>query len=320
MKHLKRFENYNDIVADMREQGLPVENGNSGVYERPRKIAIEGTNTKPLVAEFEEDVIVKPKLTASEKTEEFLKWFSMKSGIKIGKRLGQGEYGIVYEIDNYRVIKITDNIVYNQYSLLNKNVEGIIRIYQAGLIKVPKRFTSFIIDKEDNGSCIYLSNRLRLDLDESMSIGYIVMERLNVNDECEIRVNDLEKLLKIFSDRYKSEFRYNHMISNYFSFFNRMIKTNPVKTKGFLDDFISNMMDYKGLFSNFYNTIKDVMILYKALLYIAGIMDYEDIHKDQFGLNNKGELKLYDIGENDLDFEDEHFDLVKNVIKEEKLK
>jgi hypothetical protein len=106
--------------------------------------------------------------------DEFLSWVSYKLGIKIGEYLGGGVEGSVYSIDKFRAIKFGYSDDHSSQYLTNKNLKGIMKIYQTGNIVVPKRFKGDMEDYYYNGIEL-LRNADKNDY----TIGYIIMEKVS---------------------------------------------------------------------------------------------------------------------------------------------
>ena len=126
--------------------------------------------------------------------DDFKDWLSSKLQIKIGKYLGSGVEGVVYELNPYTVIKISSGAghpFHNVLRLVGKNIPGIIRYYSAGEIKVPVKFhwdwyTSTGVDEFK-----YAADSVGDEVEAS----YVIMEKVSVPNELK---NRLSKILNTF--------------------------------------------------------------------------------------------------------------------------
>ena len=106
--------------------------------------------------------------------------------------IGWGVYGVVFDIGRGRVLKITNSNVGNQNPIINKNIEGVAKIFSSGLIKVPKQFT--YINKYKREILEFPKTIIRLSGGE---VGYIIMEKLTTKQVKE-ELNDLEIIIRYF--------------------------------------------------------------------------------------------------------------------------
>lgn len=124
----------------------------------------------------------------SDLDEKFKNWLSSKLQIKIGKFLGQGTEGIVYELDEFRVIKIVNDTgpqFKNVVRLVNKKIPGLVRYYAAGEIDIPVRFQWDSVTRSGIENFSYSGQKA----------GYVIMERVIVTKELK---NKLSKVLNTF--------------------------------------------------------------------------------------------------------------------------
>lgn len=122
--------------------------------------------------------------------EEFQLWVSSKLGINIEKYLGGGVEGEIYAIDKFRAIKFGYANVSSSQHLSNRNLKGVMKIYQTGNIVVPKKF------KGDPESYEYDGIQLLRNHDRGeYTIGYIIMERLNTPLELENKLEIIDSYL-----------------------------------------------------------------------------------------------------------------------------
>jgi hypothetical protein len=249
--------------------------------------------------------------------EQFLDWLSSKLGIKIGEYIGGGVEGQIYSIDKNRVIKLTYGDVSSEQYLSSKNIDGIVKIYQTGVIEAPKRFKYPTEDTSwENYRGIHLLNPERTDGKRDTKIGYIIMERLYPSKE-------LEKDLKYLDDTIWFEFkkgdfqtvkdengknRQDYVLAdnnyhkdtidvikdsvlNGFGRFTLSSLFRNIKVDNFVNDlrkFISETQDKKYL------------KIYDRLVTIAKNidklnLDWSDVHPAQFAYNSKKEITALDV-------------------------
>ena len=128
---------------------------------------------------------------------EFITWLSVKLDKKIGKCIGHGFFGDVYELDTKRVIKITNDNVMQTYSLMNKKIDGIANIYNVGKIIVPKRY---ILDD------MLFFDDIEIPL-VGNEVGYIIMEKITLENQM------IEDIYKLYNDyNFQIEVMYIHGI------------------------------------------------------------------------------------------------------------
>lgn len=271
--------------------------------------------------------------------DEFIKWFSMKTNIPVGEYLGSGVEGEVYEVDKYRVIKFGYYYIpTDAQHLSNRNLDGVVKVYQTGNIVVPKRFKYPNESTPKNYySGISLLDPEKTDGPKDFTIGYMVMERLYPSKE-------LEEKLKTLNGKVWIDF-----VGMYWEKDGRGFETRKIKDMGHhektnqaiqkaLNSFGRTML--KTTFSEINNTefIKDaknfiskeypeLLDIYNRLLIIAKNlksigMEWDDAHENQFAYNAKGEITAYDISFGFNQFNQPSYEKaskmkIKNIIREE---
>ena len=133
----------------------------------------------------------KPRRNIEDYDQEFIKWIGTKLQKKIGKFIGMGVDGMVYELDKHRVIKFTQYHRGSKFNafLQNKTLPGVYKIYSTGIIHLPERFW-FIWDPNSH---IY-GDGLELDKynDDDHQLAYIIMERVYPSKQLTKQINKID--------------------------------------------------------------------------------------------------------------------------------
>jgi hypothetical protein len=256
----------------------------------------------------------------NKKEETFIDWLSFKLQKKIGNKIGYGLNGIVYELGDKRIIKLSDIKLVELYKLLNKNIKGFAKIYQIGWIYPPKRF----INRESMDEITIDGVDIFMKKSRNPKLGYIIMEKVDtsVSKEIDQLVEVLYEL--VFSEKgiEKLPEDFRSIIKNYtntygygrqdvLAFIYELVKKNEFKLVEFLKS------RYMDILPN---------IIYELIGVFSSIKDYypewADAHTGQFGRNSKGELVAFDVGNDDYDIYSRRMELLpipKNIIKENKI-
>ena len=250
-----------------------------------------------------------------------IEWLNLKLGIKIGKRISNGQNGIVYNVNNNRVMKISDeNIEVAQY-ISSKKLEGIIKIYQTGHIIIPKR--------------------LNITVADGTVVGYTIMERIYNDAELSSRIDLLDTHIWYnFTDGSWEKddggnYTFNLNDNKYSdSTITTITDNQSLGTRNMLltlsenVDNIDLINDIKEFILNYdFGTLKYrkelIMLLDRLVLIFKNIkllgINWLDIHSEQFGYNSKNEVVAFDI-DSDIDSTDiPSGKKIKNVIRERKI-
>lgn len=231
-------------------------------------------------------------------SETFREWFKSKTGIQIGKHLGDGSQGVVYDIGNRKVIKFMSTIRNNQEPILNKKIPGVAMVYQTGLIEIPKRYlydhnVKLANERED---LIFISGRPQQS--------YIILEKLydlsTANGKVESTFWEFGELVvdMINNNKWNDFLNENNF--------------NKEEIKNILDDIemssytpsilMFSFSKYHNLLELLENKISDYNIFtYKELSNIFKNINkyynWNDIHGGQFGYDKYGNLKAFDISD-----------------------
>lgn len=258
---------------------------------------------------------------ATDLMSEFLTWLGDKIGFKIGEYLGGGIAGSVYEIDKHRVIKLTYSNVFGEQYLSSRNVDGLVKIYQTGVIEAPKRF------KYPNGSKpndysysgINLLNPERTNGRYDTKIGYVVMERLRQDDKLEkdlkyidsniwydgFAKGDLKTVKDDKSGLNKQEFFFSKP-NDYHQETIEIIKDSTLN--GFGRWFLRNIFSQPNN-ENFINDSRKYIEQNESRKYVKIFdrlvaiaknaaklnLDWDDVHTKQFAYNSKGQITALDV-------------------------
>lgn len=229
-----------------------------------------------------------------EKTKGFLVWISTKLGIniKITDYLGNGSIGIIYSIDNHRVIKFTSE-VFNIEPYVNKNLDGLVKIYSYGEIEVPKRFRYIYENKAgDDKLNFYLDDDNAFSLKCENKIGYIIMEKIEIGDARE-RINNINNVF--ISKGHYFKIREDELI---ISITIRSIYEycNDKKFLNFCENILNETEKeaVESLKSHYMKIINDFHRLVKIFQNVSKHGIWDDIHEKQFGVNKNGDLVAFD--------------------------
>lgn len=255
-----------------------------------------------------------PKYIKKKNTETFIQWLSIKLQREIGDKIGKGIEGSVYDFGDSKVIKITSTDVIQLYNVINKNIKGIAKIYHIGYIVPPYRFK---IDKNyiKLGGVTKISNFKDFkNLEQNINlrdgkIGYVIMEK--VDTSVGTPIEELSNILreKILNNKTKWDgldltisFNsdvlnklYNNLVNNYSKLIQYLTKIFNGKLPTLLEEVLEVFINVGKVYPN-----------------------WDDIHSGQFGRNNKGELVVFDIGNEDEKYGGDlsPYPTPKNIIKE----
>ena len=236
---------------------------------------------------------------------DFKKWLSDKLQKNIGELISLSHNGIVYSLDDKRVLKISHKLDKTPYMFLNKNIKGITKIYHIGKLIVPNRFIETVeipFEISNNRIPIFLS---RIG-GGSNEFSYIIMEKVNtdgVSDEIQNISHHLilNGVKADFKSKVMEEYDNLPDLIEYSSILRILYYMSVDKNKSYeiLKEFDLPKISYE-LIDVFHN--------------ISKYVNWEDIHLEQFGRNLKGELVAFDIDNGE---EGENMKVqTKNMIKE----
>lgn len=216
----------------------------------------------------------------SERYEEkgFINWLSGKFGKKIGKRLGGGMFGEVYEFGP-AVIKLSSRNVYDNASIANKNIPGIAKVYAHGKIIVPIQF----LDRAIRGWYSLDTKDTSMTLRSDRVLHYLIMEKLDSNRKVKDEIDDVRWAIENFSKENK--------ISGDSDLRDLFVNRNN-------EDYIQNLYNY--IQNNFSKSdaikVSEIMVeLISIFRSVGKFYNWLDVHPGQFGRNSKGELVAFDL-------------------------
>jgi len=210
----------------------------------------------------------------------FTDWLSSKLGKKIGEVLGSGTQGVIFDM-GYNVLKISYKPFNEIESILNKNIEGIAKVYAHGSIQVPPQF----LKPEDGfgGQRIKVvdvgGNNIKPLKDNKGQLFYLIMEKLYDGSDVAWDLNMIEQSI----ERY---------------YWKKGEKSIDVF------EILKNASSDIDLIRSLYNHVKedlsqqqaDLMIEWSiSLKNIAQFFNWRDAHVYQFALNQKGQLVAFDF-------------------------
>tara|TARA_R110000772_G_scaffold2410_4_gene8587 strand:- start:60851 stop:62158 length:1308 start_codon:yes stop_codon:yes gene_type:complete len=248
-------------------------------------------------------------------------WLSVKLQNKVGKKIGAGIEGSVYDFgeNNKRVIKITTTDVISLYKSLNKDIKGMVKIYHIGLIESPNRFKTkdrYKVKLKGKKKVLGFSDFFSQLSQEIMltdnKIGYIIMEKVEtelVYKEMSYLINTLENT--IFHKRNHKIFLSDEKL------FNISSNTDALSYlyKAVMEDY-DRLKNYLKKWDNLPPILFEMLEVFNSVSKIYP--GWEDIHNQQFGRNRKGELVVFDIGDDDEKWGADlsKFPVPKNIIRE----
>ena len=224
----------------------------------------------------------------------FQDWLSSQFGKPIGKYLGSGKDGYVYEFGKNSVIKISKGNELSSKSIIDKNIKGIAKIFSHGMIEIPNRF--IIRGGEHRLNSLKIDDTRTMFLNKNI-LHYIVMEKLNITTELENEIDDIGYIINSYMvDKYDKGVGRSGLITLF-----KKIDD---------EDFIQNIYNYSREFDNINDILYTELIV--VLKEVKKYFNWKDIHSGQFGRNNKGELVAFDI-DNSLNYTN---DFIKHKIRE----
>lgn len=203
----------------------------------------------------------------------FIEWLNDKMMNKIGKLLGDGQNGIVYEYGTDKVIKLASlSEALPLEVILNKKIQNIATIYSVGEIKVPKRYKLAIKTHDDK-------------------IAYIIMEKIIINDELIDIIGELDDFIGALNiDIYE-----NNMNEHFINIIHNSI--TPLHVLFQLKDnkeYMELVFNYKPIgYEDIHQIIPKIIGVFNN---ISKYFDWYDIHPYQFGYGKDGEIKAIDLG------------------------
>lgn len=250
----------------------------------------------------------------SDRYKKFLEWVSIKLQVNLNNKIGDGANGEVFDIGLNRVLKITQTNITEQQILINKNIDGICKVYSVGEIVVPKRFIiqqgrRYFIesDKSAFGGGSYSPN---------ISLYYIIMEKLDANKAKSDLDFYIDGILDSFLDNHVEYVitTYNNHRASVLYILNKL-RNN--------DDFLTELIEYannsyfskQSEINKFYLLLSELLKIFKN---VSEYFNWVDIHTGQFGYDKKGNLKAFDIDSEDnkeyLDYIKPKHKIIENIM------
>ena len=210
----------------------------------------------------------------------FADWLSNKLGKRIGEVLGSGTQGVIFDM-GYNVLKISNKPFNDIESILNKNIEGIAKVYAHGSIQVPPQF----LKPEDGfgGQKTKVvdvgGNNIKPLKDNNGQLYYLIMEKLYDGDDVAWDLNMIEQSI----ERY------------YWKKGEKSIDVFEILKNASSDiDFIRSL--YNHVKEDLSQQKADLMIEWSiSLKNIAQFFNWKDAHVYQFAQNQKGQLVAFDF-------------------------
>lgn len=221
-----------------------------------------------------------------EAEQDFADWLSYKFGKKIGKLIGTGVRGQVYEFGSSNVIKLSISDEHEASLIIDKKIPGVAKVYSRGKIIVPQRF--------------------RITFDGKKFIHYIIMEKLTTSKELKDDIHEIEHAISSFIKNKAHE-----VIKGYDPiYYSPLLELfNQIRNDEYVQacfNYVVNDFNVSGeLFAEIVSIFKKVIDFF----------NWQDIHSGQFGRNSKGELVAFDLDNPHKKWIDRS---VKHTIKENK--
>ena len=210
------------------------------------------------------------------------------------------------------------------YKLLDKNIKGFAKIYHIGYIKPPKKFISRdgkLLQVKGESKVVKSFDEYRM-LSSQITLyngtaGYVIMEKVDTSEVIH-EIRSLRDLLEKFV------------------FNKRDVRDIPQELKTRSETSLTSKFE---IFPTLYEWVKDGLpfmdyledklgnipeILYELISVFKSISEvypgWDDIHSGQFGRNKKGELVVFDVGDDDNKYGGDlsEYPNPKNIIKESK--
>jgi hypothetical protein len=214
--------------------------------------------------------------------------------------LGSGQSGSVFKFgkNGKRAIKLSPKAELDTYSTINKSINGVVKVYSYGKIKVPTRF----LLKRFGGkvSDIIETRGSYISLNKDGYIYYIIMERLYTDKALEDDIEDLQDLFEQFYEVVHSSFIEIPGLRKLFEERDNM--EILLKFSNYIEENVSNS-------ESVLETLANCLVLFRK---IGKNFDWMDIHARQFAYDSRGNIKAYDLDNSYMLSSDE----VKNIIRE----
>jgi hypothetical protein len=224
------------------------------------------------------------------KEEEFFEWISMKFGQPVGNYLGSGMTGMIYCFGKgcKRVIKLTRRYDKDYASIKDKSIKGVSKIFSNGKINIPEKFLTKELD--DRAKYVDVKNGM-IPVDKNGDVYYTIMEYIKTDEKLTHSIEDLVFALEEFISK-----NYNYEFETYTGDEVPMLRMFFLECENekFLQDLYNFIYEYYDtkVANSTVEVMAELAVLFKN---IKPIFDWHDIHADQFGYNNKGEIVAYDI-------------------------
>lgn len=229
---------------------------------------------------------------------DFMDWFSKKSKIKVSDKdlIGQGVEGKVYAVGNNKVLKITyPSIAHTNQYFLNRDIQGLVKVYQAGLIRVPMRFkypNGTDTNSWDSYSGIDLLEPDRTFGKGDVELGYILMEKVKTSKKLEADLKGLDELWYEFKKHEYSDATNDVIIKANRGFGVALLESlfANINNESFTKDLIEFVATKD---EKLYALLEELIPVAKNISSLEIV--WGDVHHQQFGYNTKGMLTAFDV-------------------------
>ena len=209
-------------------------------------------------------------------SESFIDWFSYKIGKKVNGVINRGAKGAVYDLGN-NALKISYKPFHDLNPIIDKNIEGVIKTYFHGKIKVPSRFIEKNSSYQSDTIDIGMERSIYFPIQDSF-LYYMIMEKLDTSVKYDLK--DFEEVVGDYLILSTDKTNVRPLSYIY----------NNCEDFDFLKELYSYVLHEQG--REIADLIAELAIVFKS---VKKHYNWVDIHTNQFGRNSKGDLVAFDL-------------------------
>jgi hypothetical protein len=222
---------------------------------------------------------------------EFIRWLHSKFD-NIGSLIGYGKESLVFEYGD-KVIKFTHSNIDDIKKYVNKDIDGLVKIFEVGTIDIPNDIKKLDVFKTKNRKIQSYKDFISstIDIMDKDSLGYVVMEKLDTKVQDQLFYvaeqiynvllsdpNELPEDFKMIYDRVLKQKKQAHTFALLYLFVkkNYLKVADILKKRGYYNDLVAEIIEtFRKVQNHFPN--------------------WDDVYEAQFGRNSKGELVAFDV-------------------------